>query len=50
MTINQPELQLHPNGSLPGVPYQEDRVYNNILNTYMYLEVIDDADITNKTE
>jgi hypothetical protein len=50
MTINQPELQPRPNGALPGVPYQEDRVYNNILNTYMYLEVIDDADITNKTE
>jgi hypothetical protein len=50
MTINQPELQPRPNGAFPGVPNQEDRVYNNILNTYMYLEVIDDADITNKTE
>ena len=48
MTINQSELEPRPNGALPGVPYQENRVYNNILNTYMYLEVIDDADITNK--
>ena len=46
MTINQPELEPHPNGAFPGVPYQEDRVYNEILNTY--LEVIDDGDITNK--
>ena len=46
MTINQPELEPRPNGALPGVPYQEDRVDNDILSTY--LEVIDDADITNK--
>jgi len=46
MTINQPELEPRPNGALPGVPYQEDRVDNEILNAY--LEVIDDADITNK--
>jgi hypothetical protein len=45
MTINQPELEPRPNGALPGIPYQEDRVYNEILNT---LEVIDDGDITNK--
>ena len=47
MTINQPELEPRLNGALPGVPYEEDRVDNDILNTY--LEVIDDADITNKT-
>ena len=46
MTINQPELEPRPNGALPGIPYREDRVYNEILNT---LEVIDDADITKNT-
>ena len=46
MTINQPELEPRPNDALPGLPYQEDRVQNEIPNTY--LEVIDDGDITNK--
>jgi hypothetical protein len=46
MRINQPELEPRPNDVTHGVPYQEDGVYNEIEDTY--LEVIDDADITNK--
>ena len=46
MRINQPELEPRPNDVIHGVPYQEDGIYNEIEDTY--LEVIDDADITNK--
>jgi hypothetical protein len=46
MRINQPELEPRPNDVTHGVSYQEDGVYNEVENTY--LEVIDDADITNK--
>ena len=46
MRINQHELEPRPNDVTHGVPYQEDGVYHEIEDTY--LEVIDDADITNK--
>jgi hypothetical protein len=46
MRINQSELEPRPNDVTYGVPYQEDGVYHETEDTY--LEVIDDADITNK--
>jgi hypothetical protein len=46
MRINQPELEPRPNDVIHGVPYQEDGIHNEIEDTY--LEVIDDADITNE--